>query len=215
MPVSVIFDFDGTLADTLGIIATITNRLSGEFGYQPANESEIEELQHLTSWQIIRRSKVSFFKLPFLMQRVRSELNANLQLVSLFPNCKDVIESLHHQGYRLYIITSNSQENVTTVLERYGILHLFEEIYSRTTLFGKHKVISRLVKKANLNVAEVIYVGDETRDIEAAKKARIQVIAVSWGFNSAQTLMQYHPDAVIHTPQALVDAVQKICDRPN
>jgi phosphoglycolate phosphatase-like HAD superfamily hydrolase len=125
MKKALIFDFDGTLADTLDTIAKITNRLSVEFGYPPASPEELAELKDLSAWEIIKRSKISIFKLPFLLRRIRKELQKDIQYIHLFPRMKEVLEELNHQCYSLYIITSNAKENVILVLKNYQILHLF------------------------------------------------------------------------------------------
>ncbi len=58
-----------------------------------------------------------------------------------------------------------------------------------------------------MNSEEVIYVGDETRDIEAAKKINSKVIAVSWGFNTKEALARHNPDFLIHQPSELLDVM--------
>jgi phosphoglycolate phosphatase-like HAD superfamily hydrolase len=92
-------------------------------------------------------------------------------------------------------------------LEIQGLRELFSFIYSGTALFGKHKVLRKFLRKNNLAPEDVIYVGDETRDIEASMKIRIKVVAVSWGFNSAQALAAQNPDFLIHHPRELVEVL--------
>ncbi len=203
-----IFDFDGTLADTLDAIAQISNRLSVEFGYPPASPEDLAELKNLSAWEIIRRSKISIFKLPFLLRRIRRELQKDIQYIHLFPEIKEVLEELKNQGYSLYVLTSNSRENVIEVFHKYQILHLFDQVYSASTLFGKSRYIKNILKQENLRPEKALYIGDETRDIEAAKKAKIKTIAVSWGFNSPEILSQHHPDALIDHPQELIKVLQ-------
>ena len=74
-------------------------------------------------------------------------------------------------------------------------------IYSANTLFGKDKIIKKLIKQYQLPLERTYYVGDETRDIEAAKKSNVQVVAVTWGFNSADVLARYKPDYLIDNPK--------------
>ncbi|MEB3277562.1 MAG: HAD-IA family hydrolase [Lyngbya sp.] len=205
-----IFDFDGTLADTLDAIAQITNRLSVEFGYPAASPEDLAKLKDLSTWEIIRRSRISIFKLPFLLRRIRKELQKDIQYIHLFPGIQEVLEQLNHQGYSLYILTSNSRENVTQVLQKYQILHLFDRIDSASTLFGKSRYIKTILKQENLQPEQAFYIGDETRDIEAAKKAKINIIAVSWGFNSSEILSRHHPDALIDSPQQLVEVLNTL-----
>ncbi|ERT04724.1 HAD hydrolase, IA, variant 1 family protein [Lyngbya aestuarii BL J] len=203
-----IFDFDGTLADTLDAIAQISNRLSVEFGYPPTSPEDLAELKNLSAWEIIRRSKISIFKLPFLLRRIRRELQKDIQYIHLFPEIKEVLEELKNQGYSLYILTSNSRENVIEVFQKYQILHLFDRVDSASTLFGKSRYIKNILKQENLLPSKALYIGDETRDIEAAKKAKVKTIAVSWGFNSPEILSRYHPDALIDHPQELIKVLQ-------
>ena len=83
---------------------------------------------------------------------------------------------------------------------------VFDFIYSGTT-FGKSKVINKLLNQNNINPQQAIYVGDETRDIEAARKSNIRAIAVSWGFNSKELLAAQNPDFLIHQPNELIDVI--------
>ena len=179
----IIFDFDGTLADTIDILLNITNRLSAEFGFKSATKEELAQLSNLTSWQILKYSGISIFKLPLLIRKLKAELRSEIPNIQLFPGIKEVLLELKKLGFQLGIITSNSRENVLASLEINGLQGTFTFIYSGST-FGKHKVINRWLKREHRNAEEVVYVGDEIRDIDAAKKTRIKVIAVSWGFNS-------------------------------
>ena len=206
----IIFDFDGTLADTLHTVVTITNRLSGEFGYSPTNPETLAQIQNLSSWQIIQQSGISLFKLPFLLKRVISELNQDLQQIDLFPTIPEILRQLQEQNYTLYIVTSNSKINVITILSRYGLVNNFKNIYSGINLFGKHKVINQLLKQEKIEPQQAIYIGDETRDINAARKSKIKSIAVSWGYNSAEVLAHHHPNALISHPSELIVAIENI-----
>lgn len=203
----ILFDFDGTLADTFDALVKITNNLAEEYGYPPVNQSEAYQLKNLSSWQIIKRSGLSIFQLPFLVQRIRYELRDQLETINLFPGIKEVLCRLKHQGYSLYILTSNSQDNVNLFIQNHEIADLFSGVYSSSNLFGKHRKIKGILKQEKIRPHHAIYVGDETRDIVAAKKANIKAIAVTWGFNDSEVLSQYHPDALIHHPRYLPEAV--------
>jgi HAD superfamily hydrolase (TIGR01509 family) len=200
----IIFDFDGTLADTIDILLSITNRLSAEFGFKSATKEELAQLSHLNSWQILQYSGISIFKFPLLIRRLKAELHSELPHIQLFPGIKEVLVELKKRGFQLGIITSNSRENVWTSLEKNGLQSLFTFIYSGST-FGKHKVINKWLRRENINPEQVVYVGDEIRDIDAAKKTGIKVIAVGWGFNSQEALAAQNPDFLIERPQELIE----------
>lgn len=202
-----IFDFDGTIADSFDAVLDIANRLAPEFGYPLTPPEAAKHLKNSSSRDIIRQSQVAFWQIPFLLKRLRSELHHQIRHLHPIPGIKEALQALHQQGHHLGIVTSNSQENVTTFLEIHGLSDLFDFIGSGLTVFGKGRVIQATLRQYRLDPATVIYVGDETRDIEAARKIGIPSIAVSWGFNSSQALAKHHPDVLIHHPEELIIAV--------
>ena len=203
----ILFDFDGTIADTYQAIASITNQLSTEFGYKALNQEELLLLKNLSSREIVRRSEISFFKLPFLLRRVRSELSKEIAELESIQGIDQVLLKLKNLGYILGIVTSNNQENVDTFLAKNQLAHLFDYVYSGTAVFGKHRVINQVIREHRLDKTDVIYVGDETRDIRSARKSRIPVIAVSWGFNATKILSEHQPDYLVDHPSELLGAI--------
>jgi phosphoglycolate phosphatase-like HAD superfamily hydrolase len=206
----ILFDFDGTIADTLDSIVKITNRLAGEFGYKKTTSEEVEYMRNMNSMQIIKTSGIPIFKVPFLLQMVKLELNHEVQNLKPIPGIVEALEVLNSKEHQLGIVTSNSLENVKGFLERNEMTKLFKFIHAGSTLFGKNKAIKSFLKKEGVSSEQVIYVGDETRDIEAAKKVRIKVIAVSWGFNSKAVLAKHNPDLAIDKPQDLMAAIASL-----
>jgi len=206
----IVFDFDGTLADTLDAIVRITNRLSGEFGYQKANQDDVEKLRNLTSWQIIKTTGIPLIKIPFLIQMVKAELNNEIKHLHPVEGMADILAYLNAQGHRLGIITSNSLENVTLFLNNNGWDKFFEFIHSGTTIFGKNQIMHRLIKQENIPKEQLIYIGDETRDIEAAQKLNVKAIAVSWGFNSKEVLAAQKPDFLVDHPREIIGVVEEL-----
>ena len=118
-----------------------------------------------------------------------------------------VLLKLKNLGYILGIVTSNNQENVDTFLAKNQLTHLFDYVYSGTAVFGKHRVINQAIRQHKLDKTDVIYVGDETRDIRSARKSRISVIAVSWGFNATKILSEHQPDYLVNHPSELLRAI--------
>lgn len=203
----ILFDFDGTIADTYQAVANITNELSDEFGYKTLDEEELLLIKNLSSREIVKRSQISLFKLPFLVRRIRLELNKEIAELNAIYDIVHVLLKLKKQGYILGIVTSNIEENVNIFLNKHGLDSVFSFIYSGTAIFGKHRVLRQIIKEYRLEKSDVIYVGDETRDIRSARKSGIAIIAVSWGFNSAKILQEHQPDYLVDRPQELLEAI--------
>ncbi|MDP5339693.1 MAG: HAD-IA family hydrolase [Nodularia sp. (in: cyanobacteria)] len=205
----IIFDFDGTIADTVDALVTIANRLAVEFGYIQITPEELALLRSFSSREIIKYSGISLFKIPFLLKKVKGELKYKIKEFKPILGIHEALTELQNEGYRLGIITSNSQENVTAFLKNNELEYLFDFIYSGVTIFGKTTIINNVLRQKQLKTQAVIYVGDETRDIEASKKANIKVIAVTWGFNSPQALAKQKPDFLINHPSELLEVIKK------
>jgi phosphoglycolate phosphatase len=206
----IIFDFDGTIADTYQAVVAITNDLSSEFGYKPLDEETLLLLKNLSSKEIVKQSEISLFKLPFLVKRIQTELGKQIENLETIPGMSEVLQELKRQNYILGIITSNAKENVIAFLQKQNLLPLFDFIYSRTSLFGKHRIINKAMKRYKFNTKQVIYVGDETRDIRSAKKSNVGMIAVTWGFHSDKILSQYQPDFLAEKPSEILDAILEL-----
>lgn len=211
----VLFDFDGTIADTYNAIAKITNNLSSEFGYKALSSEELLLLRNLSSREIVKLAEISIFKIPFLVRKVRTELSKEIARLPPINDMPKVLRELKYRGYDLGIVTSNNKENVEVFLRKNQLDSLFSYIYSSTSIFGKHRVINQAIKNNKLPKSKVIYVGDETRDIRSARRSKIAIAAVTWGFNSATILQEYQPDYLVDQPQELLEAIELYCsNRP-
>ena len=82
--------------------------------------------------------------------------------------------------------------------------HLFQFIHSEANYFGKTRLLKKIINQYKLDKSRVFYIGDETRDIEAAKQSGLHSIAVTWGFNSEKILSQHEPDFIARKPEDLL-----------
>ena len=206
----IFFDFDGTIADTFNTLVGITNQLAVNFGYKPLGEEELAQIKNLSSRQIIKYSGISIFKFPLLLAKIKSELRQEIYNVKAFPEIESALLELKNQVGKIVILSSNSKENILAFLETNNLQNSFDFIYTEAALFSKSKVINRILKQENIKPEESIYIGDETRDIDAAKRSRVKAIAVSWGFNSQQILAEHNPDFLVHKPKELIDIIKNL-----
>jgi phosphoglycolate phosphatase len=203
MTKTVIFDFDGTLADSMPTLVEITNELAEEFGYRQITSQQIADWQKLSSRQILQMSGIPLWQVPFLMRRFRLAFRKKTDGVKLFPEIVPMLYSLKLSGYKIGIVSSNSVENISVVLRKHHVEHLFSFIDS-SSVFGKGRAIRASLRANYIRRDEAVYVGDEIRDIDAARKGQIPSIAVTWGFNHADTLITHQPDYLIDKPQEIL-----------
>lgn len=198
-----LFDFDGTICDSIGEAYRILNDLADVYHYRKLKDSERRELKKKTSREILRELGIPLVKLPRILPRVRRELNKNIGQLTPVSGVKKGLCTLHERGFGMGILSSNSEINIREFLNTNG-LNVFQFVYSGSSLFGKARMLRRLLVERELKKESVIYVGDETRDIEAAKKCGIKVVAVSWGVNEHDVLEAQCPDYVVDTPSELM-----------
>ena len=77
-------------------------------------------------------------------------------------------------------------------------------MHSENKVFGKDKGLIKVIVKYGLVTEETYYIGDETRDIEAAKKQGVKTVAVTWGAESRELLKKATPDKIISNPRDLL-----------
>lgn len=200
-----IFDFDGTIADTLDLLVKIYNKICHQYGCLTVDIKDKEELKKLTSQEILRRYKISFLKIPPLLIKVKKEFKKQISEVKIFEGMGAVLKGLKNRGFDLYILTSNSKENVEIFLKDNDLLDIFSFVYSSSNVFSKDKSIKKLIKFKDINLRECLYIGDETRDIEAMQRIGLPITSVSWGFNSKEALVKLGPDKIVEKPEYLLD----------
>ena len=202
-PKVLLFDFDGTIADTLTVSVGIFNAMSEEFSYRPIPEEEIPAARKMGVREIIATYGISLLSVPKIAHRGLKLLHARMDDINPFVGIPEVLHQLKARGYILGILTSNSEENVSLFLRRHQ-LEIFDFISSSSRLLGKARVIRQILKKNRWSKKEVIFLGDECRDIEAAHKTGIGMVAVPWGFNSRDALCAFHPEQIVETPAEIL-----------
>lgn len=202
-----IFDFDGTVADTFNFLVDISNHLSHEYRFKRINPEDIPYLKERSVQEVIRHLGVPVLKIPAIMAKAKKQLHGQISLVQPVHGLKDVLHELQKNGHTLGILTTNSLANVSKFLSK-NQMEFFDFICPSSRLMGKASKLIKLIDSKGFTLKDIIYVGDEVRDIEAAREAGIHSAAVMWGYNSANALKQTRPDYVIHKPADLLKIVK-------
>lgn len=188
---TVIFDFDGTIADTFVTSVRIYERLSKR--QIPFSDEEIQRLRAMTVVELVRELRIRPWRVPLLLVRGRRMMRNEMEAIVVFEGMEDVLKQLRQAKVPVFIMSSNSPGNIRKLLSRLGLEHYFTEIYGNVSVFGKAKMLRMIVSRNKLVPSNTFYVGDEGRDIEAAKRVGLNNVAVTWGYNSRELLASHHP----------------------
>lgn len=199
----IVFDFDGTIADSSGLIRRIYNEMASENGWPLMDERQYQHLRGQKATQLQRWIGVKSWQVPGYMREGLKRFRERSGEIKLFTGTPELIRELAAADYKLYVLSTNTPEAINEVLGRHDLAGSMT-VLRRSALFGKHYAIRHLITKQKYDPAEVWMVGDEVRDIEAAKRAGVKVAAVTWGLQTAELLKAAKPDAVAADPIGLL-----------
>jgi phosphoglycolate phosphatase len=197
---TIIFDFDGTIADTMEEGRRIFNVIAPDYGIRQINKEEMEGFRSFSINQFIGAMKIPKTKIPLFIARGSLMMRRSIGGVPLIAGVGEVLPQLRSQVDRFGILTSNAVENVEVFLDSHGIRGLFDFVSSTSKLTGKSRYLNATRKQYKLKAEEMLYVGDEVRDLRAAKKAGIPCAGVTWGFNTREALAAENPEHLLDTP---------------
>ncbi len=203
----VIFDFDGTLSDSGAWFLSIVDHLSDRYGFRKVAPDEIEPLRKMTSRDVISHLRIPRWKLPFIARYVRKLFGRNTDKVHLFDGVTEMLAAIEAMGIPLALVTSNSEANARAVLGPENAAR-FSWWACGASLFGKAPKFRKVLRQSGVPVAHIISLGDETRDIDAAREVGIRAGAVLWGYAEPEAFAHLNPDLAFSTPDQVVAYVR-------
>lgn len=202
---NVIFDFDGTIADSLPLVLELFYAWAKVDPYPPA---EIERLRNMSLKEVMHDVGVPLWKVPSLLIKARAKFGKRIIEVPIVNGMKQMLKNLKSLEYDMYVMSSNSSQNINKFLKDNKIDQYFKGVHGNTALFGKAAALKTIMRKYNLDPKESCYIGDEIRDVDAAKKVNLKSIAVNWGFNGDEILKSHKPDHLVSKPEQIIKLLQ-------
>ncbi|HYG21693.1 MAG TPA: HAD hydrolase-like protein [Verrucomicrobiae bacterium] len=198
-----IFDSDGTLADTLPWMRSVFNDLAEVHGFRRVEPHEYEQFRDLHGGGLMRALGLPLWKLPRVVSDMRRRMAERPEPFELFAGIGDALDRLAAAGMRIGIVSSNSRLNVERILGHHAArVHHWA---CGASVFGKAAKIRAVIKTSGIRSQEVLYVGDEVRDAIACGKVGIHFGAVTWGQHSEAALRQHSPVVLFHSPEQMVE----------
>ena len=205
---AVIFDFDGTIADSLRAVIDVFEDLTGRT--ERFSDEQIEAFRELSLPALLRELGLPKWKVPVLLLRGRKMMHQHLHGIPVHKGMTEALERLHQDGIPLFVLSSNSTENVESYLAWHKLSHLFAGVYGGASLLGKAPRLLKMIDEQQVDVAHSWYVGDETRDVSAARSVGLHIASVTWGYNTRAALERKRPDALIETANELVTKLESV-----
>ncbi len=228
MKKAVIFDLDGTLADTLESIAWCTNRALGDCGLEKIKDREefkrfVGNGARMLVVRALRRigdTEKEALEEPDadgictcpahteeVLARYRQYFEKDcMYRVEPYEGICELLERLQKAGIRLAVFSNKPHENTEYVIKSLFGEGCFDVVQGQTDSLrakpapdGVFEILNRLA----LSKEEVLYVGDSCVDMDTGKAAGVKTVGVLWGFRDRQELLAHGADALIGKPQAL------------
>jgi phosphoglycolate phosphatase len=201
----IVWDFDGTLADTRALALATYNDLAGRLGFLQVEDPA--SVRHLGTLAFLRQHRIPLYRLPRLVKDYLAATRGQMDAVRLFGGLPDVLHSLKASGCRLGVLSSNSADNIRSCLRANTVEDVFDFVVGYPRLFGKATALRRLLKQEKVEPQHFLYIGDELRDVEAAKRAGVDSAAAAWGFQSLDVLRQEGPTFLWSSPGDVLPAL--------
>jgi phosphoglycolate phosphatase len=185
-----IFDLDGTLVDsaqgvinavkkTLEInqIKPIVNLRKELIG--PPLEILLSEIAGISDKQILDKLKTSFTNLYD---------NVYVNKIKAYDGIQLILEELKLKNHKLYVATNKRTIPTLKIINKLSWDNMFDDLYSldkfTPSKINKAELLKELIKANNLNISDVIYIGDKFDDQIAAQQNNIKFLAAAWGYDS-------------------------------
>ncbi len=203
----IIFDFDGCIANSIPLAVRIAEELAPKYLKIKLDFKHV--MYHEGMQALIKKSKSRPWKVLHLVRRFRKMMARRFFTVKPYPEIVHVIKNLSSY-YSIGLVTSNSRKNAKLFLRKHGLSEDFRFVRANVSLFMKAWRIKRILRKYKLKKSEAVMIGDETRDMIAARKTGIHSIAVTWGVNSKKLLAKEKPDFIVSSPEQLLRVIEKL-----
>jgi len=198
-----VFDFDGTLVDSKGLFVEVYNRVAIKYGYRLMEASNLKELKSMSYWERVKFLKVPVWRLPLFIPQLYKQYKSLLSSLEFFEGIEPVLEKLHAAGFTMDIVSSNTEENIREFMRMKNIPY-FNQVLCSKKLLKKDVLLTRLIRENNYSQAEVLYLGDEARDLAACNKLGIDTLWVAWGYDVIELILPHHPTYMAQQPDDLV-----------
>ena len=211
---SIIFDFDGVIANSLDDVIYRWNIESKIFGKGIKITKSFVRRRDTGSWKVFYQKHLGVPKNKLdASSKMFFSLAKQQGPSKLFPNIAVIIQQLYRK-YDLYIVSSNHSETIKAGLKHHKLTKYFTGIAGAKETFGLNKTDKKFLqtplKKWNVNLKTAIYLGDTRDEVYGAKSAGIKSMACTWGYQDAKLLKLAQPDLIAKLPLQIPKLIERL-----
>lgn len=198
---AVIFDLDGTLADTLPLCVSAFRK-----SVEPLLKRAVSDEEIIATFGPSEEGTIMALVPDYYEQGISDYLTFYKDLHSMCPlpfeGMEEILATLKSKGVRIAMVTGKGKHSTDISLSQFRLSHYFEEIETGHP-GGPRKaegIQNILDAFTGIRKEEIIYVGDAPSDITASKKVGVPVVAAAWAETAEiEKLAQLHPDILFPT----------------
>ncbi|MFA5542261.1 MAG: HAD hydrolase-like protein [Bacilli bacterium] len=202
----IIFDFDGTIADSVKTSVKAYNILAEKYKLPLISKEKLAVMKESSIKKHLKENNISLIKMLFLRKKFLKLYESLINEITLFEEMRDLLIYLDNKGFLLAVLSSNKIKHIKDIANKFN-LNMFDTMIGGASLFGKEHLLKKLIKKKNINLSNAVYVGDESRDIIASKKVNLKIISVSWGYEHKDVIVKQIPDYIVDNPNELKEVI--------
>jgi len=209
---AVLYDFDGTLADSTELIMRCyRHTMATHLGQAPPDEEWLRGFGTPLETQIARFARSDGEREAMLNTYRAHQDELHDQLLSPFPGAAETVAELARRGVPLALVTSKLRRSTLRGMDRCGITELFPVIVTpedvRNPKPDPEPVLVAL-ERLGVDASEAVFVGDSPHDMASGRAAGTRTAAALWGPFPREVLLAERPDVLLHRQEDVLDLVR-------
>ncbi len=197
---AVLFDFDGTLADSYRAITASVNHVRAQHGLAPLGVADVNRFVGLGPDHLLMNTVPVGELAANLVSYRAHHPSVMMQLTVLLPGAMELLAALHRAGKRIGLCSNKPRQFSQRLLDHLQVLPFFELVLGPEDVHRPKPAPDMLLaalKRLELSANDVLYVGDMTVDIETARGAGVPVWVVPTGSSEREVLVEARPDRLL------------------
>lgn len=210
---AVLFDFDGTLVNTLEDLTNSVNYTLKSYGFESKSAEEIRSYLGDGADTLIKRALPQGIDDATTAKALDTYMTHYLEHcmdnIAIYPDIEETIKKLRYEGILVGIASNKPEVSLKKLCNKYFSAD-FDCIIGQSRGIAKKPepdMVNKIMRYFSIKPEKIVYVGDSEHDVLTAKNCGIDFIGVEWGYRGREALEKCGADTIIKTPLELITLV--------